>query len=102
MFEKLKQYKDLRSQAKKVQSTLAQETVHAQALSGKLQIVMDGNQKVLSVNVDEELLNPTKKKHLEDGIKDLFDNAHNALQKVMMQKMKHGDLKMPDMSSLGM
>lgn len=102
MFEKLKQYKDLRHQAKQVQNQLSQETVHAQALSGQLAIVMDGNQKVLSVNVDESLLNADKKKRLEDGIKDLFDNAHSDLQKVMMKKMKQGDLKMPDMSKLGM
>ena len=102
MFEKLKQYKDLRQQAKQVQSQLSQEVVHAQALSGQLAIVMDGNQKILSVDVNESLLNPDKKKHLEDGIKDLFDNAHSELQKVMMKKMKQGDLKMPDMSSLGM
>lgn len=102
MFEKLKQYKDLRSQAKQMQNKLSQEVVHAQALSGKLQITMDGNQKVLGVNVDEELLSIDKKKRLEDGIKDLFDNAHNELQKVMMAKMKKGDIKMPDMSGLGM
>ena len=102
MFEKLKQYKDLRSQAKQMRNKLSQEVIHAQALSGKLQITLDGNQKVLAVNVDQELLNVDKKKKLEDGIKDLFDNAHHELQKVMMAKMKSGDLKMPDMSGLGM
>lgn len=101
MFEKLKQYKDLRSQAKTLQNKLSTETIHAKALSGKLQIVMDGNQKVLSVEVSPELLNETMKKKMEDGIKDLFDNAHNELQKVMMKKMRSGDLKMPDMNGLG-
>lgn len=102
MFEKLKQYKDLRKQAKQVQNTLAQEVVHAQALSGQLHIVMDGNQKVLSVEVAPELLNPDKKKHLEDGLKDLYDNASHELQKLMAQKMRSGDLQMPDISKLGM
>ncbi|MFA6028139.1 MAG: YbaB/EbfC family nucleoid-associated protein, partial [Patescibacteria group bacterium] len=102
MFEKLKQYKDLRKQAKQIQNTLAQETVHASALSGQLNIIMDGNQKVLSVEVAPELLNPDKKKYLEDGLKDLYDNASSALQKLMAQKMRSGDLKMPDMSNLGM
>jgi len=102
MFNKLKQYKDLRSQAKQVQNTLAEEKVEATALSGRLKMEMDGNQKVLSVNIDEELLTPDKKEKLQDGIKDLFDNAHSAVQKKMMQKMRSGEINMPDMSSLGM
>ena len=102
MFNKLKQFKDLRSQAKQMQNSLAVETIEAQALSGRLQLTMDGNQKVKSIYVDPELLTVDQKSKLEDGIKDLFDNAHSAMQKTMMKKMRAGEIDMPDLSSLGM
>lgn len=102
MFQKLKQYKDLKDQAKQVQNKLGQETVEATALSGQLKMTMDGNQKVQNVEVAEELLTPDNKTKLEDGIKDLVDNGHSAIQKVMAKKMRSGDLEMPDMSNLGM
>ncbi len=102
MFSKLKQYKDLRDQAKQVQNTLSQETVETTALSGKLKMTMDGNQKVQSVNIDPELLTADQKEKLETGVKDLVDNATAAVQKKMAEKMKSGDLEMPDMSNLGM
>jgi len=102
MFNKIKQYRDLRSQAKNLQSQLAQETVEATALSDRLKMKMDGNQKVLSVEVDPQLLNPEKKKDMEDGIKDLYDNAQHQFQQIMMQKMRSGNINMPDISNLGL
>lgn len=102
MFNKIKQYRDLRSQAKSLQSQLAQETVEAQALGGRLKMKMDGNQKVQSVEIDPELLKMEKKKELEDGIKDLYDNAQHQFQQIMMQKMRSGSINMPDISNLGL
>lgn len=102
MFSKLKQYKDLRDQAKQVQNVLGQEIVEASALSGKLKMTMDGNQKVKKVEINPELLTPNNKEKLETGIQDLVDNSINAVQKRMAAKMRSGDLQMPDMSNLGM
>jgi DNA-binding protein YbaB len=102
MFNKIKQYRDLRNQTKNLQNQLSQEIIEAQALSGRLKIKMDGNQKVQSVEVDPELLNSEKKKELEDGLKDLYDNAQHELQQVMMQKMRSGNINLPDISNLGL
>lgn len=100
MFQKLKQYKDLRDTAKQAQSVLSKETVHADAAGGKIGVVMDGNQKILSIDIDDSLLSPDNKKRIEDGIKEAIENAMKKLQRIMMQKMKSGDLEMPDMSKL--
>ncbi|MFH1426168.1 MAG: YbaB/EbfC family nucleoid-associated protein [Candidatus Kerfeldbacteria bacterium] len=100
MFQKLKQYKDLRDTAKKAQSTLSEETVHADAAGGKIGIVMDGNQKILSIDIDDSLLNPENKKTIESGIKSAIEEAMKKLQRIMLQKMKAGELEMPDMSKL--
>src|SRR3990167_527336 len=100
MFNKLKQIKDLRLQAKELQKTLSQETVHESAAGGKVNLVMDGNQKILSVDVDAELLSPDKKETIERGIKDAVNGAIKKLQTQMAKKMQKGEIEMPDLSSL--
>jgi len=100
MLSKLKQFKDLREQAKQVQSTLSHETVHASAAGDKINIVMDGNQKILSLNIDSALLAPENKEKIEKGIKEVIADAMKKLQRQMMMKMKAGELEMPDMSKL--
>ncbi len=100
MFQKLKQYKDLRDTAKEAQSVLEKETVHADAVGGKIGVVMDGNQKIISIDIDESLLSPENKEKIEKGIKEAIENAMKKLQRVMLQKIKSGELQMPDMSNL--
>lgn len=87
MFNKIKQYKDLRSQAKKMQNELSDETVHTDEMGGKLAIVMDGNQKVLSLDIDESLIASENKDKLQNGLKDLFNNAVKKVQRQVAQKM---------------
>lgn len=97
MFSKLKQYKDLRSQAKTLQGTLAQETVHADACGGKINLVMDGNQKIISLDIEASLLAPEKKKEIEDGVKDVVSSAVKKVQRVMVDKMKASGMSLPGM-----
>ena len=75
MFNKLKQFKDLRDQAKTMQNALAGETVYADSGHGKIQVVMDGNQHVNGVSVDPEFLAPNKKGELERNLQEAFNNA---------------------------
>lgn len=100
MFQKLKQYKDLRDTAKQAQSVLEQETVHADAAGGKIGVVMDGNQKIISIDIDESLLSPENKEKVENGVKEAIENAMKKLQRIMMQKVKSGELEMPDISKI--
>ena len=100
MFQKLKQYKDLRDQSKKMKTTLEKETIHADAAGGKVAVVMDGNQKILSIDIDESLLNPKYKTTVEVGVKDAIEGAMKKLQRMMLEKMKSGEIEMPDLSKL--
>lgn len=98
MFSKLKQFKDLRDQAKQMQSALAQETVYADAAGGKIQVVMDGNQRVNGVQIDPEMLVPEKKVTLERGVQEAFNNAVRKAQMAMAKKAKEmGNLNLPGM-----
>lgn len=97
MFNKLKQVKDMRDKAKKLQNMLAEETVEASGAWGKVKVVMDGNQVVQSVDIDPEMLSDRKK--LEDAVKDAYNDAVKKAQKMMVDKMrKSGDLNIPGLT----
>lgn len=96
MFSKLKQFKDLRNQAKDMQNILGQETVYADSGGGKVQIVMDGNQKVNGVQIDEALLKPERKAELEKQVQGAVNDAIKKTQMVMAKKAKEmGKLNLP-------
>lgn len=97
MFQKLKQYKDLRDKAKNIQSQLAEESVVVE--EGGVSLVMDGNQEVLRVEVQPELLSPEKKDRLEQSLKDAVNQAHKKIQRIMVEKMRSsGDFNLPGLS----
>ncbi|MBU4217008.1 YbaB/EbfC family nucleoid-associated protein [Candidatus Parcubacteria bacterium] len=82
MFNKLKQIKDLRDQAKVMQSALSGESITVDRKG--LTLVMNGNMEITSVKINEEI---TKEK-LEEIIKDNTNNAIKQIQKVMAKKMQ--------------
>jgi len=86
MFNKLKQFKDLRSQAKTLQSALSEESVEVEKHGVK--IIMNGNQEITSVNVNPDLLNPGKKQEIENAIKDANNSAIEKTKRVMAQKIQ--------------
>lgn len=99
IFSKLKQFKDLRNQAKTIQSALAEEIVHADGAGGKLQLVMDGNMHINGLSIDPELLAPEKKDRLERELKDLFNNGAKKAQMAMAKKAREmGNLNLPGLS----
>lgn len=97
MFEKLKQFKNLRSKAKNLQNLLADEKVEASAAWGKIKMTMNGNQEVLSVAIDPELMG--NKEKLERAIKEVTNDTIKKAQKLMAEKMmKDGNFKMPGLA----
>ncbi|MBI2416272.1 MAG: YbaB/EbfC family nucleoid-associated protein [Candidatus Kerfeldbacteria bacterium] len=100
MLSKLKQYKDMRSQAKSVQSVLEKESVTSDAAGGKIRLVMNGNQKVTSLEIDNSLLSPDNKTKIQQGLIDALDEATKKLQRLMAKKIQSGEMTMPDLSGL--
>ena len=94
MFSKLKQFKDLRDQAKKLQGLLGQESVEGSGGWGKVKIKMSGNQEVTSVILDPETLKePTR---LAEMIKEAVNDAIKKAQRVMAEKVKSSGFKLPE------
>lgn len=97
MFQKLKQYKDLRDQSKKIQSRLGGKTIEASAAWGKIKMTMNGNQEVVSVTIDQELLN--NKTKTEEAVKDAVNEAVKKSQRLMAEQMREmGGLNIPGLT----
>lgn len=88
MFNKLKQFKDLRTQAKTLQSALAEESVTVKAAGDKVVLTMDGNLQMKGLAIDNELLSPDKKEKLQEAIKEAHGDAMKKMQRIMAMKMK--------------
>ncbi len=86
MFSKLKQFQDLKSRAKTLQTALGQERAEGSAGWGKVKIGMDGNQHVQNVAIDPELMADREK--LQTLIREATNHAMTKIQKMMATKLK--------------
>jgi DNA-binding protein YbaB len=88
MFSKLKQFKDLRDQGKKLQNALSGESVTVRALGDKVVLIMDGNLQITGLTIDPEVLTPGKKVALENAIKEAHADATKKMQRIIAGKMQ--------------
>ncbi len=90
MFEKLKQLKDLRSQAKTMQSMLAQEKITVDEHG--IKITMNGNMEIIELIIAPDVA----PERIAGYVKDSTNEIIKKTQKVMAQKMQEmgglGDL----------
>jgi len=86
MLNKLKQFKDIREQAKTLQNTLSQESVTVK--EGGVTLVMDGNLSVKTLDIAEDMLTPAKKEKLQKEIIKAYEEAMKKMQRIMAMKMK--------------
>lgn len=96
MFEKLKQIKDLKDKATKIQAVLQGVSVEGSAGWGKVKVVLDGNQQVVSVTIDPSYMAADMQSKLQDTLKDAFNDGIKKVQQAIMVKMKEsGELDLP-------
>jgi len=86
MFNKLKQFQDIRSRAKTVQSALEKESAEGSAGWGKVKVTVNGNQRVTSVAIADDAMGDKAK--LQDMVKDGVNDAMEKVQKLLAGKMK--------------
>lgn len=93
MFSKIKAVKGLHDQAKKMQALLSDISVTGEAAWSKAKVRMDGNQKVLDVEIADELMGDKAK--LQETIKEAVNDAVKKLQTEVAKKMRdNGGLDM--------
>lgn len=100
MFNKIKAIKDLRDQAKQLQNTLEEIEAQGEAGWGKVKVKLNGNQKVLAIDIADELM--ADKAKLQDTLKEAFNDAMKNIQKEMAHKMKDMGGVQEMMKNLGM
>ena len=86
MFSKLKQFKDIREKAKVIQEALSSEKAEGSAAWGKVKVTLNGNQQVLDVSIDPEMMQDKTK--LEAALKDAVNDGMQKIQKTMATKLK--------------
>lgn len=96
MFQKLKQFKDMRDKAKKLHDKLAQETVDGSAGFGKVKIKMNGAQQALSCTIDESLMEADGGRKLESLVVEAINDTIKKCHRAMAEKMRgEGGLDLP-------
>lgn len=85
MFSQLKQIKDLKEQAKKLQNELGKEIIDTE--KGGIKITMNGSQEVLKVEITNTDILGNKEK-LESAIKECTNESVKKVQNVMAKKMQ--------------
>ena len=86
MFNKLKQFNDLKKQADVLKNALSTEIVEVENKAVK--ITMDGNQEIKSLEIKPEFMQAEKKSELEKELKNAFADAIKKVQRKMAMKMQ--------------
>lgn len=82
MFNKLKQFKDMRSKAKTLQNALSEEKIEIE--NKGITITLDGNQKITSISIRQDLT----ASQIERILPDLLNDGIKKVQKIMVEKMQ--------------
>ncbi len=88
MFNKLKQFKDLRDKAKELQDVLGKESVTTTGAGSAVSLTMNGNLDITDLTIDDSLMALDKKAKLAEGIKDAHKDALKKMQRTMALKMR--------------
>lgn len=97
MFGNMNMIKQMQAKLVKIQEELANETVEVTAGGGAVTIVITGHQKVQSVKIDPEVVNPEDVEMLEDLILLAMNEAVSKSQEMASKKLSAvtGGLKIP-------
>ena len=73
MFNKYKQFKDMKKQAKDLQNELGTVTSDGSAMFGKVKMIVNGNREIVNVVLEEGAMENREK--LQEAIKDAYKDA---------------------------
>lgn len=98
----MKQAQKIQSQMAKLQEELGERTVEASAGGGMITVVVNGQQQILSINIDPEVVDPGDVEMLQDlilaAVNDGLTKAKNMVTEEMGKLTK--DLNMPNIPGL--
>ena len=96
----LNQARELKANLDKAQKELGNTIVEANSGKGAVRVTVNGQQKILSIKISPEVIDPDKAKRLEDLVLKAVTEAIAKSQKVAARQLKGltGGLKIPGLT----
>ncbi|MDD5037877.1 MAG: YbaB/EbfC family nucleoid-associated protein [Dehalococcoidales bacterium] len=96
----LKQAQELKSKLDKVQKELSNTIVEADSGRGAVKVTINGQQKILSIKISPEVIDPNKANHLEELVLKAVTEAIAKSQKAAAKQLSGltGGLKIPGLT----
>ncbi len=96
----LNQARELKANLDKAQKELSNTIVEADSGKGAVRVTVNGQQKILSIKISPEVLDPDNAKRLEDLVLKAVSEAITKSQKVAAKQLKGltGGLKIPGLT----
>ena len=96
----LKQAQELKSKLDKAQKELAHKTLETESGRGTVKVTINGQQKILSINISPKGVDPGKPEYLEKLVLQAVNEAISKSQKLATNQLKGltGGLKIPGLS----
>jgi DNA-binding YbaB/EbfC family protein len=96
-FDMIKQAQQLRSKLDKAQKELAKTIIEAESGKGAVKVTVNGQQKILSIKISPDAMNPDKPQDLEKLIMKAINDATDKSQKMASKELKSltGGIKIP-------
>jgi len=88
MFDKAKKMWELQGKAKKLQKELREMEFVGEELGGKVKVTLNGEQKVISIEIDDSLINLEQKESLVKFLSQAFTSAVKKSQQTAANKTK--------------
>ncbi len=83
----LKQVQKMQAEIQKIQGELGNLTVSEEAGGGMVKAISNGNQEIVSIEIDLEVIKPEEKEILEDLIVAAVNKALNSAKKMAEEEM---------------
>ena len=99
-FSMLKQAQELKSKLDKAQKELSKTTIEADSGKGAVKVTINGQQKILSIKISPEVIDPNKAEDLEKLVLKAISEATEKSQKLAAKQLKGltGGLKIPGLT----
>jgi len=99
-FSMLNQARELKSKLDKAQKELDSTIVEAESGKGAVKVAINGQQKIQSIKISPEVIDPDRAKHLEELVLKAVSEAIDKSQKQAAKQLKGltGGLKIPGLT----
>ncbi len=99
-FSMLNQARELKSKLDKAQKELGSTIVEADSGKGAVKVTISGKQKIVSIKISPEVIDPDKAEHLEELVLKAVSEAIAKSQKLAAKQLRDltGGLKIPGLT----